>query len=254
MLVSFYLQLGYRAWLVVGHAQPTGDTAYVLLKENGEYVLVDPVSGRKYAAYDTHCPLRSVYAIVGVDNVWANVQRETRVFQTRFNVTHSADWRPLFGGGRSSNPLGTAPSGLVHNVRFAYTGGDDVTDLRRLIEWKLQKKIGSWRANKRTVWNRSLRETLYAMLVEMEEDACYEYEPKTYADRLAHLATVYETSGYPVQMTYSSLSAVVERVRSTGIHRHADGAVEFALTVYVQPYPCNVLSLWVFLVALVPKS
>lgn len=249
MLVSFYLALGHRAFLAIGHAHPHGDTACVLLKENGVHHLIDPTTGRKYVATDTRCPLRRVYAIVGPSNVWANVQREPRVCLTRFNVANSGDWRPLFG---KSPP--TVPEGIVHNATFAYAASDDVADLRRLLEWKLMKKISSWRTHRKTVWNRNLNEMLQRMLEDLEEDACFEYETKGSTDRMQHLQAVYQMSGYPVHLAYSSVSAVVERVRATGIHLHADGQVEFALTVHVQPYPCNVLSVWVFLLALVPKN
>lgn len=249
MLVSFYLALGHRAFLALGHAHTHGDTAFVLFKENGVHHLIDATTGRKYAATDTRCPLRRVYAIVGPSNVWTNIQREQRVFQTRFNVTNGGDWRPLFDKAPT-----TVPAGIVHNATFTYTASDDTGDLRRLIEWKLMKKISSWRTHRKTVWNRNLNEMLLRMLEDLEEDACFEYETKGYTDRMQHLQAVYQMSGYPVHMSYCSMSAVVERVRATGIHLNADGQVEFSLTVHVQPYPCNVLSVWVFLLALVPKN
>lgn len=249
LLVSFYLALGWRAWLVLGRALPQGDTAFVLLKADGQHYLIDPSTGQKYTANDARCPLRTVHAIVGTDNVWANQQQETRASQTRYNVANGRDWRPLFDRGHP------APVGLVHNASFAYTASDPTGDLAQIVRWKLQKKISSWRTHRRTVWNRQVGETLFQMLVDLEEDVCFEYEARTaYADRLQHLHAVYQISGYPVHVAYGGLAALVERVRSTGIHANADGRVEFALSVYVQPYPCNVLSVWVFLMALVPRN
>lgn len=282
MLASYYLQLGYRVHLVVGRMLPHGEGAFVLLKQNGEHYLIDPRTGHKYAANDTRCPLIAAHAIVGPDNVWANVQRERRVFQTRFNVTATADWRALFDKAHpapaataesraiaadessSSGAVVVSSSGLVHSAAFECGPSFETVELRRFIEWKLMKKINAWRAHRRTVWNRNLGDTLYRILVELEEEeAAFEYENngkraagghRTDWDRLQHLRSLYRMSGWPMQMAYTSVSAIVERVRATGFHLNGDGRVEFGLTVRLQQYPGNVLSVWVFLLALVPTN
>lgn len=148
ILVGFYLSLGFRAYLVLGFGLPHGDTTFVLTKENGEYFLIDPTTGRKYYANDALCPLQRVYAIASAENVWANIQRENRVSMMHFNVAQSSEWRPLFG--RSCGP----PVGLVHNPEMEYAGNDEIFDLRKLIEWKVMKKISSWRSHRKTTWNR----------------------------------------------------------------------------------------------------
>lgn len=148
ILVGFYLSLGFRAYLVLGFALPHGDTTFVLTKENGEYFLVDPTTGRKYLANDAMCPLTRVYAIVSSDNVWANIQRENRVYMMHFNVAQSSEWRPLFGRACA------APVGLVHNADMIYAPSDEVFDLRKIIEWKVMKKISAWRPHRKTRWNR----------------------------------------------------------------------------------------------------
>lgn len=65
-----------------------------------------------------------------------------------FDVTHSSEWRPLF---TKSN---TAPIGLVHDTNFLYKNSDDIFDLKKIIEWKIIKKINSWRPHRKTIWNR----------------------------------------------------------------------------------------------------
>lgn len=54
-------------------------------------------------------------------------------------------------------------------------------------------------------------------------------------------------------MKYDNLSTIIERVKSTGIHLNTDNKVEFSIAVHIQPYPNNVLSVWVFLLSLIPK-
>lgn len=148
LLASYYLSLGFRAFLVMGYALPFGDTTFVLTKENSEFFLIDPNTGRKYAATDTYCPLTRVYCIVSSDNVWANIQKEQRVFMMQFDVKRTAEWRPLFGKSCA------APTGTVHDLGFEYKNSDQIYELKKVIEWKLMKKISTWRTHRRTTWNR----------------------------------------------------------------------------------------------------
>lgn len=148
ILVGYYLSLGFRAYLVLGFALPHGDTTFVLTKENGEFFLINPTTGRKYYANDPLCPLQRVYAIASSENVWANIQSENRVFMMHFNVAQSSEWRPLFS--RSCK----APVGLVHNPDMVYANSEELFDLRKIIEWKVMKKISSWRPLRKTTWNR----------------------------------------------------------------------------------------------------
>lgn len=148
LLTSYYLTLGVRAWLVLGFALPFGDTTFVLTRENGEFFLIDPNTGRKYSAKDTFCPLIRVHCVVGTDNVWANVQREHRSFMTQYDVRRTADWRPLFGKSCGS------PVGTVHMNDFEYRNSDHTFELKKLIEWKVMKKFAAWRMHTKTTWNR----------------------------------------------------------------------------------------------------
>lgn len=248
LLTCYYLSLGFTAYLVMGFAIPYGDTTFVLTKENGEYYLIDPHTGKKCSSRDTFCALTKVYCIVGADNVWANIQREHRVFMQTFDTTQSTEWRPLFS---KSMP---APNDTVHDLTLEYTDSLDVTSLRKTIETKLMRKIGTWRTNTRkTVWNKRYREQLAQLLQDLEEDRCFEYEQKSYTDKLGiEMLTKYKVSGYPLNMPYVSIARIIERVKATGIHFNSDQKVEFALTVHIQSYPMNIFSVWIFLLALTP--
>lgn len=105
---------------------------------------------------------------------------------TNFEVTHSTFWRPCF------NKSHKAPTELVHDKEFQYSNSDDVSELVAVIEQKIIKKINSWRSNRKTIWNRSLSETLREILVNLEEDICYEYEHKSYTDKLTGIASTYK--------------------------------------------------------------
>lgn len=69
LLCCYYLSLGYRAFLVLGNAFPNGDATFVLIKENGMFILVDPFTGKKYSANDINCTLTKVYCLINSENV-----------------------------------------------------------------------------------------------------------------------------------------------------------------------------------------
>lgn len=231
----------------MGFAIPYGDTTFVLTKENGQHFLIDPHSGKKCISRDTFCPLTKIYCVVNQKNVWANIQREHRVFMQNFDLNQSTEWRPLF---TKSLP---APNDLVHDISLTYTDSLDSENLRKLIEMKLMKKITGWRSVQKTVWNKRFRKQLIQILKELEEDQSFEYEQKSFTDKLnADLLSKYKVSGYPINMPYVSIARIVERVEAIGIHFNSDSKVEFSLAVHIQSYPMNIFSVWIFLLALIP--
>ena len=52
--------------------------------------------------------------------------------------------------------------------------------------------------------------------------------------------------GFPLNMEYKSIESVTETVFATGVHLIEDQKVDFVLAVYLHPYPCNVLSVWLY--------
>lgn len=59
--------------------------------------------------------------------------------------------------------------------------------------------------------------------------------------------------GFPINMAFTRIEAVTEAVKATGVHSTESDEVEFALAVYVHPYPNNVLSVWVYVASLIRR-
>lgn len=51
-------------------------------------------------------------------------------------------------------------------------------------------------------------------------------------------------------MPYTDVQSIIDAVYQTGIHSSEFPQTEFALAVYIHPYPNNVLSVWVYLASL----
>ena len=63
--------------------------------------------------------------------------------------------------------------------------------------------------------------------------------------------SAYKVSGFPINMPYNEISTIVDAVFSTRVHAHETSDVEFALAVYIHPYPNDVLSVWVYVASLI---
>uniref|UniRef100_A0A182V501 C2 domain-containing protein n=2 Tax=Anopheles merus TaxID=30066 RepID=A0A182V501_ANOME len=248
LLACFYLQLGYEVWLIFGNSVLMGDTTFVLLLDGGEFFVVDPCSGKRYSSTDTYCPLNRIYLIVGPDNVWGNIQKENRVFLTQLDVRKSGYWRALF------NRFHEPPVGCVQEASFPFREALPAKELQRAIERKLMRKIASWRTQRKTVWNRFISDHLRSTLISLERDTCLQANTERHAEAFSQMFISYKVNGFPINLPYNNLSTIVAHVKGTGIHLNSEAAVEFALGVHIKDYSCNVYSVWIFLMSLVPRA
>ena len=61
-----------------------------------------------------------------------------------------------------------------------------------------------------------------------------------------------ENSGHTWQL-FSDVGSLVEMVEATGVHLNKEPGVEFALAVHVEPYPNDVMSVWVYVASMVRR-
>jgi coiled-coil and C2 domain-containing protein 2A len=59
--------------------------------------------------------------------------------------------------------------------------------------------------------------------------------------------------GFPINLPYTNMEAIIEAMKATGVHYNESSDVEFALAVYIHPFPNNVLSVWVYVASLVKR-
>lgn len=72
-------------------------------------------------------------------------------------------------------------------------------------------------------------------------------------ERLHELIPYFQICGFPISQPFTNIQAIIEAVKSTGVHINESPDVEFALAVYVHPYPNDVLSVWVYAVSLIAR-
>lgn len=59
--------------------------------------------------------------------------------------------------------------------------------------------------------------------------------------------------GMPLNMPFTEIGDVIQRVKATGTHETKNPDAQFALAVSIFPYTNNVLSVWVYFAYTVPR-
>ncbi|XP_048108289.1 coiled-coil and C2 domain-containing protein 2A isoform X3 [Alosa alosa] len=247
LLCNYFLSMGKKAWLIIGTAIPEGLTAYVLTYEQSRYLIWNPSNGQYYGQYDTFCPLQTIGCLINADNIWFNIQMYDAPMRISFDVTKSKFWKPFFSRAFSYPGLSSVqPEELV----YRRTDKAAATELQDRIEKILREKIMEWRPRHPTRWNRYCSSTLRHFLPKLElsggRDVAEEHRLE-----LQSLLGEYRISGFPLHLPFSEIQPIIEAVYSTGVHKVEMSNVEFALAVYVHPYPNNVLSVRVYLASLI---
>lgn len=89
----------------------------------------------------------------------------------------------------------------------------------------------------------------------MEREACglKQQSSSDHLNELQHVLASHKICGFPISQPFTNIRAIIEAVKSTGVHINESPNVEFALAVYVHSYPNDVLSVWVYAVSLVAR-
>ncbi|KAL7396300.1 hypothetical protein ABVT39_003795 [Epinephelus coioides] len=246
LLCNYFLSMGKKAWLVIGTAIPEGPTAYVLTLEQNRYLVWNPSSGQYYGQYDTFCPLQTVGCLVNAENVWFNIQEYTSPMTMSFDSSKAHLWKPFFSRSFSDPGLSSVQ---VEELAYRRTDRAAAAELQDRIEKILKEKIMEWRPRHPTRWNRYCTNTLKQFLPKLELSRGRDMA-EGHRHELQSLLGDNRISGFPLNLPFSEIRPIIEAVYSTGVHNVHASNVEFALAVYVHPYPNNVLSVWVYLASL----
>ncbi|XP_026160597.1 coiled-coil and C2 domain-containing protein 2A isoform X2 [Mastacembelus armatus] len=247
LLCNYFLSMGKKAWLLIGTAIPEGPTAYVLTFEQNRYLIWNPSSGQYYGQYDTFCPLQTVGCLVNADNVWFNIQEYTSPMRIRFDIEKASLWKSFFSHSLSHPGLSSVQPEELTYQRIDKAAAAELQDR---IEKILKEKIMEWRPRHPTRWNRYCTTTLKQFLPKLEMSGGRDMA-EGHRHELQSLLGDNRISGFPLHLPFSEIRPIVEAVYSTGVHNVQAPNAEFALAVYVHPYPSNVLSVWVYLASLV---
>ncbi|KAM8939268.1 coiled-coil and C2 domain-containing protein 2A [Pelodytes ibericus] len=247
LLCNYFLAMGKKAWLIIGNAIPEGPTSYVLTLEQSHYIIWNPSNGKFYGQYDTFCPLQSVGCLINADNVWFNIQQYDLPMCVSFDTSRQKLWKPFFS---RSYPNAGLSSVQPEELIYQRTDKMAAAELQDRIEKILKEKIMDWRPRHPTRWNRYCTSTLRHFLPLLEQNQGKDVEEDHQAELQKQLGD-YRLSGFPIHMAFSEVTPLIEAVHSTGVHNSEVSNVEFALAVYIHPYPNSVYSVWMYVASLI---
>uniref|UniRef100_H9GB19 Uncharacterized protein n=1 Tax=Anolis carolinensis TaxID=28377 RepID=H9GB19_ANOCA len=247
LLCNYLLYIGKKAWLLLGASVLEGKVAYVASQENGEFFLWNPLSGQCYKQFDAFCPLQSVDCLINQENVWFNMQQNSSPMCVSFDISKECFWKQM---------LPVIPQDLktqtVQPKKIHYIPTDEslIEELQNRIEKTLKNKIMEWRSQHPTRWHRQCTNVLRQLLPKLEFRNGHTAKEKE-ENYLETFHEHYWVTGFPIQMLYLDVQSITEAVYQTGIHSSEVPNTEFALAVYIHPYPNNMLSVWIYLVSLI---
>ncbi|XP_049646360.1 protein CC2D2B [Suncus etruscus] len=247
LLCNFFLYFGKKAWVLLGTSVLEGHVAYVLTQETDEFLLWNPLTGRCYKQCDPFCPLQSVDCLFDGGNIWFNVQQNNTLTAVHFDCSKERFWKQLLT--KNFQEI-KAQSIQPEEIIYFNTDKSMVEDLKNRIERTLKCKMMEWRSKWPTRWNRQCTFILRQILPKLEL-ATKSFISSKEENELEKLLQFYWVVGFPIQMPYTDIQSVVDAVYQTGMHSSEFPQMEFALAVYIHPYPSNILSVWVYLASLI---
>ncbi|XP_032169055.1 protein CC2D2B isoform X4 [Mustela erminea] len=246
LLCNFFLYFGKKALVLLGTSMLEGQVAYVLTQETDEFLLWNPLTGQCHKQFDPFCPLQSVDCLFDDGNVWFNIQQNNTPMAVHFDYSKESFWKQLL----PKNFQGTKAHTIQpEEIIYCETNKSMIEDLKNRIERTLKCKMMEWRPKQPTRWNRQCTYILQKILpkLELSTGSFVSSEEESEFERLLQF---YLVTGFPIQMPYTDVQSIIDAVYQTGIHSSEFPQTEFALAVYIHPYPNNVLSVWVYLVSL----
>uniref|UniRef100_UPI00398F39FB protein CC2D2B-like n=1 Tax=Pristiophorus japonicus TaxID=55135 RepID=UPI00398F39FB len=247
LLCNYLLYMKMNAFILIGTSIVEGPTAYVITQEKTNTMIWNPETGECYEQFHAFCPMQSADCLINNENIWFNMQKKSLPMSVNFDITKEHNWRPFFSKSSQHQLLSTVqPQELI----YYSTERSMVDKLQNRIEWALKNKIMEWRAQRPTRWNRYCTTVFQNFLPLLEQNLGRSVSEEQSAG-LESLLKEFKVSGFPIQMRYSKLQTIFEKVYSTGIHNIEITNAEFAVAVYIHAYPNNVLSVWIYVASLV---
>nr|XP_019580321.1 PREDICTED: protein CC2D2B [Rhinolophus sinicus] len=182
--------------------------------------------------------------------VWFNIQQNNTPMAVHFDCSKESFWKQLL----PKNFRGTqAHSIQPEEIFYSDTNKSMVEDLKNRIERTLKCKIMEWRSKQPTRWNQQCTFILQQILPKLELGTG-SFVSSEVENEFERLLQFYRVAGFPIQMPYTDVQSVIDAVYQTGIYSSEFPQTEFALAVYIHPYPNNILSVWVYLASLARRQ
>ena len=230
-----------------------------------EVVFWDPTTGWSWMCFDDSCPLQKICYLASADNIYSNVERGKKPFLLDYDLSNLRKWAPLHLDGKSTMTIMTVQDEILH---FAPADNHYAREIQGEVSESIQNAIRGWRRNATSF--RSDAGTKIAHTIEKLEQARMKNGTRAYSAESntsgpasqfplpESITKARNVFGFTLHAPFSSLDFslpnLLDRVQATEIHGNRNPRVEYAVVVRAFAYPGGLISLWVFVCSLVPKS
>ena len=229
------------------------------------------------------CPLKSVGAIVTFDNVLINIQDETDPTSIDFDLSNQSLWLPFLTDEARNRYFPEGIKTVQKPIEYTPPSEKEAINLKEAIRDYLKKVIREERAKTKGPGDKPLKtEGLnrinpniekilekYEMISFNEVKSGINYNrrkagnknygmKKKYLDDLEkyqkeikdELMDKNNIYGFPINLSFTTMKEIWQQIKLTNVHLIGGDNCELNLSIYVDPLPSGVNSVWIFLAIL----
>jgi coiled-coil and C2 domain-containing protein 2A len=232
---------------------------------------------------ETICQLKSIGAIATFDNIYVNIQKESDPGLIEFDLDNPSNWKPFLTelGKKKYFPQGitTVQEDLEYQQPNEQVGLQLKEKIKEYLKNEIEKIRSETNSNDRplvTNWELTspakIEKTLekYEMFCfniknsginwkksnkvineerKIEQDKQLK-ELLAFGEEIKSNFINKDIYGFPINLSFTTMREIWEQLKLTNVHLIGGDYSELCLSVYVNPLPANVNSVWVFFAVL----
>ena len=260
ILCNYLLSHDYDSYVVIGNDVVNGPTAFVLIIEEDEKKLLDPVTCRMWNVADKLCTLSKIGTIFNGSNIWFNKQRACDPWRMSFNLSDPQFWSPLYNESFTDVPLKDRIKAIP---TLSYEPPSTVlgNDIQKMLEYEITGAVEAFRNGNITTWNKEAGKDLRELLIKCENAAISSdsYNLNDVMKEFSQTYQDYNVVGAPFCVMTNSLKAsrqkmlsdIKEEIKLREVFFKPTPNTEFARAALVIPYPNGIFAVWVIVVSMI---
>lgn len=180
-------------------------------------------------------------------NVYANIHAKVKPHSLNFDIKNQKQWAPLL----HKDLFPQATMNIQEEVlRYSQPNYLYAKELQDDLKDSIKTAMREWRRTA-TTFRTDLVPKLTSILDKKEQAKLSGKDLS--AISLEVTSKTKNVFGFSLHFSFTNIEDIVNKIRTTSIHNNRNPSVEFTLVVRAFPYPGGVMSVWVYICALVPK-
>lgn len=283
------IEPGLPVYLVTGQGDVFPQAVYVLIflqnvvdpsnpvneSSNTPWKLIDPRTGDVFDTVSSSnrniTGLSDVSLVISHNQIWANVQPSGNPNRMQWNIDDSRYWLPMFQPSeiqfmQTIESLQPSDADIPWGLPAAKP--DACRDFEDIVRRQVKETLRMLRNDRNVVFHERIAVHMRDVLIFMEDERMISANVQhpvvleAMDKALSEFGMEYQAVGSPVnvsvrksehQTLVEQLGPLKDAIRETAVHEVGAQSAAFAIAVHVRPYPCGILSVWVYAVGLVQR-